>query len=218
MTLLKVENISYRLSNDKIILSDINLNVDTQDFITITGPSGGGKSTLLKIIASLVTPTVGKIYLEEQLQTDYLYTDYRKEVSYCFQQPTLFGETVGDNLRFPFEVRNLPFNQKAAVEKLKAVALPASYLDKKITELSGGEKQRVALIRNILFSPKLLLLDEVTTGLDEDSKKIVHQLIDQLQQTGVTIIQVTHDETEIYQAKKVLWIKGGKLAYEPSRG
>ena len=76
---------------------------------------------------------------------------YRRQVSYCFQQPSLFGTTVADNLRFPFELRDEPFNQQQAVELLWQVDLDESYLNKKIETLSGGEKQRVALIRNLLF-------------------------------------------------------------------
>ncbi len=88
---------------------------------------------------------------------------YRQKVSYCFQQPTLFGETVYDNLLFPFTVRQEAFNQEKVVALLQQVKLPAAYLEKKIAELSGGERQRVALLRNIIFVPDVLLLDEVTT-------------------------------------------------------
>jgi putative ABC transport system ATP-binding protein len=92
------------------------------------------------------------------------------------------------------------------------VALPADYLDKKITTLSGGEKQRVALIRNLLFRPEVLLLDEVTTGLDEESKEIVHQLIARVHQEGTTIVQVTHDQEELAASKQLLHMeKGGVL-------
>lgn len=90
--------------------------------------------------------------------------------------------------------------------------MSADYLDKKITALSGGEKQRVALIRNLLFRPEVLLLDEVTTGLDETSKAIVHQLIAQVQQEGSTILQVTHDQEELAASHKLLQMeKGGIL-------
>ena len=138
---------------------------------------------------------------------------YRQKVSYFFQQPTLFGETVYDNLLFPFTVRQEAFNQEKVVALLQQVKLPAAYLEKKIAELSGGERQRVALLRNIIFVPDVLLLDEVTTGLDEESKQIVNQLLNQLnKEQGVTLVRVTHDTEEIQQAQQVIRIVAGKVA------
>ena len=97
---------------------------------------------------------------------------------------------------------------------LELVALPNDYLNKNITELSGGEKQRVALIRNLMFLPEILLLDEVTTGLDEKNKNIVHDLITAVQKENVTIIQVTHDPEEIKNASKILWLEKGSISDE----
>ncbi|MCT7895369.1 MAG: ATP-binding cassette domain-containing protein, partial [Lactobacillus gasseri] len=102
------------------------------------------------------------------------------------QQPSLFGEKVADNLSFPYEIRKQAVDRERLLQLLHEVSLEADYLDKDITSLSGGEKQRIALIRNLIFLPKVLLLDEVTTGLDEDNKAIVHQLIERVHQQGVT--------------------------------
>ena len=154
----------------------------------------------------------GEIFYKGQNLDSLDLVQYRRQVSYCFQQPTLFDETVKDNLALPFAIRKQDFAEKRVQEALKQVDLPADYLDKKITTLSGGEKQRVALIRNLLFRPELLLLDEVTTGLDEESKQIVHQLIAQVHQEGTTIVQVTHDQEELAASKQLLHMeKGGVL-------
>lgn len=136
---------------------------------------------------------------------------YRRSVSYCFQQPSLFGEKVADNLSFPYEIRKQAVDRERLLQLLHEVSLEADYLDKDITSLSGGEKQRIALIRNLIFLPKVLLLDEVTTGLDEDNKAIVHQLIERVHQQGVTIIQVTHDQDEITTAQNIIRIKKGGI-------
>ncbi|MGO3727814.1 MAG: ABC transporter ATP-binding protein, partial [Enterococcus viikkiensis] len=122
-----------------------------------------------------------------------------------------FGETVLDNLAFPYVIRDKEPDTENMLTHLQLVDLPKEYLTKQITELSGGERQRVALLRNILFLPQVLLLDEVTAGLDEQTKTIIHRLIKQLQQKGCTIIQVTHDESEIKTAEQLLVIKGGRL-------
>lgn len=212
MSILSLTDISYQVEQRQI-LDKVNLEVQAGDFLTLTGPSGGGKSTLLKIIASLISPSEGEIIFEGQNQRDYEITTYRQLVSYCFQQPSLFGQTVADNLQFPFVIRNEASSQVQIEQALTKVNLPTNYLNKNITELSGGEKQRVALLRNTMFLPKILLLDEVTVGLDARSIEIVHQFIKQLwQEAGLTIIQITHNQAELSQAAKVLWLEEGSLS------
>ncbi|MCV3316003.1 ATP-binding cassette domain-containing protein [Pediococcus ethanolidurans] len=209
--ILELHDIGYQVAQSQI-LQNISLSVAAQDYITITGPSGSGKSTLLRIIASLLTATKGEILFKGQNIMEIDPIQYRRKVSYCFQQPTLFGRTVADNLDFPFQIRQaIPDvdKQKAA---LKVVGLPEAYLNKRITELSGGEKQRVAMIRNIMYVPDVLLLDEVTVGLDEENKRIVNNLIEHFHTDHqVTILSITHDESEIKQASRLLTITKGRL-------
>lgn len=211
MAILKLENIAYQ-ANQKQILQNISFEVEESAFLTLIGPSGAGKSTILKLIANLINPNHGKILFngKDIMKIDPL--TYRRNVSYCFQQPSLFGEKVSDNLSFPYEIRNFKVDQERVYQLLRDVNLGAEYLAKDINSLSGGEKQRVALIRNLVFLPKVLLLDEVTTGLDQASKEIVHHLIDQVHRKGVTIVQVTHDQSEIESAQHIIRIeKGGIL-------
>lgn len=208
---IKLDQVSYEVKGKKII-SDLSLEVKRNDFLTITGPSGSGKSTVLKLIADLISPTSGSITFQDKDVNSYDPIQYRRQVSYCFQQPMLFGETVQDNLVFPFQIRKREFNQEKAIKSLASVDLNADFLTKKITELSGGEKQRVALIRNLMFKPQVLLLDEITTGLDNESKQIVHDLIQQVHKNDTTIIQVTHDNDEIQQAEKIIEIAEGKVS------
>ena len=197
--------------NRQAILEDINLSIPEGTFMTITGPSGSGKSTLLRLLATLLTPTTGTILYDGQPQNFLSKPNYRQAVSYCFQQSSLFGETVRDNLAFPFILRALPFDVARATAALASVELSTAMLETPITALSGGEKQRVALIRNLLFLPHVLLLDEVTTGLDADTKDCVHRLIETHHQAGLTVLSVTHDETEIAAAQSLLTIRAGRL-------
>ena len=139
---------------------------------------------------------------------------YRRRVSYCFQQPVLFGQTVRDNMAFPFEINHLPFDQEKVLEALRKMNLGSEFLDKPIKDLSGGEKQRVALVRNLLFEPEVLLLDEVSSGLDDKTKSVLRAFLMEWHQKGVTLIEVTHDQAEIAQAKKLLKIVAGRIVHE----
>ncbi|WPQ68126.1 ABC transporter ATP-binding protein [Weissella paramesenteroides] len=211
MAILGLQKVGFE-TDGKELLKDITLQVQAGDWLTIEGPSGSGKSLLLKLIASLLTPTAGNIYFNGQNQTTFNKVDYRKQISYCFQQPSLFGQTVKDNLLFPFAIRNIAFDEQRAIAALDNVDLPKEFLEKEIKTLSGGQKQRVALIRNLLFPPKVLLLDEITTGLDAQTKDIVNHLLVGYQNEGMTMLSVTHDEREISEADHLIRIVSGRMA------
>ncbi|MFU8908107.1 iron efflux ABC transporter ATP-binding subunit FetA [Proteus sp. DFP240708] len=202
--LLRLDKISYRVDN-KTILDDINFELQPSEFKLITGPSGCGKSTLLKIVASLLSPTKGSILFENK---DYLTLspeEYRQQVSYCTQTPMLFGETVYDNLKFPYFLRKLSVDDKKLAHDLDYFCLPESIMKKGINELSGGEKQRISLIRNLQFMPKILLLDEITSALDEDNKTKVNDVIHQyVKDQNLAVLWVTHDQNEIKHADDVI--------------
>jgi len=217
MALLEMKHLSF-VSDGKVILDDISYSLEEGAFLSITGPSGSGKSTLLKIIATILSRTEGEIRYNGKSLDDYEPTDYRKEVSYTFQTPVLFGKTVRDNLAFPYEIRKKEFDEKKAISYLESVGLPKEYLDKEINTLSGGEKQRVALIRNVLFQPKILLLDEVTSALDEANRQIIWKWLHELRaHSEMTIIMVSHNEEESSLADKSIHIVAGKIAKEEAK-
>lgn len=208
---LSVSNIVFK-PNNQTILNGLSFEVNKGERVIITGPSGGGKSTLLKIIASLINPTDGTVEFEGEnvLEGDIL--SYRQKVSYFFQNATLFDQTVRDNVAFPYKIRDEDFDEAKCVKLLERVKLNESYLDKPIKELSGGEKQRIALVRNLLYLPEVLLLDEVTSSLDAENKEIIYTILDELNtENDITILSVTHDEREISQADRVLTIVNGEL-------
>lgn len=217
MSLLEIKNLSFQAA-DKKILEDIQFTIEEGDFLSITGPSGSGKSTLLKIIATVLSKTSGEILYNGHPIESYEPTEYRKEVSYCFQSPVLFGETVKENLAFPYVIRQVEFDEAKAVDYLKTVGLPEDYLNKPITSLSGGEKQRIALIRNVLFQPKILLLDEVTSALDDENRQIIWKwLHDMRQKTEMTILMISHNEAEAALADKHIHIVAGKMVDKGGR-
>ncbi|MEG0496531.1 MAG: ATP-binding cassette domain-containing protein [Carnobacterium sp.] len=208
--IIKLTQLSFK-ANDILILNDINLSIEEGEFVTITGPSGSGKSTLLKIMASMISQTAGSIDYQGKRLEEYDPIAYRKEVSYCFQTAVLFGKTVQENLSFPYEIRQEAFNSEKAAAYLMKVGLNKTYLTKNINDLSGGEKQRIALVRNLLITPKVLLLDEVTSALDAENQLIVRHLIREMNQTeSITVLWVTHNADEIAESDRVIQIVNGE--------
>ncbi|MEG0749731.1 MAG: ATP-binding cassette domain-containing protein [Carnobacterium sp.] len=208
--IIKLTQLSFK-ANDNLILNDINLSIEEGEFVTITGPSGSGKSTLLKIMASMISQTAGSIDYQGKRLEEYDPIAYRKEVSYCFQTAVLFGKTVQENLSFPYEIRQEAFNSEKAAAYLMKVGLNKTYLTKNINDLSGGEKQRIALVRNLLITPKVLLLDEVTSALDAENQLIVRHLIREMNQTeSITVLWVTHNADEIAESDRVIQIVNGE--------
>ncbi len=212
MTVLDFKNVSY-INNNNIILDNFSVSIEDGDFISIVGPSGSGKSTFLKLCCNLISPSKGNIFFKDKSIFDYNPIALRKSISYVFQTPYLFGNTVIDNILFPYKIRDIePDNVKIA-ELFSMFNLNESDLTKEIKNLSGGEKQRISLIRSILFNPDILLLDEITASLDADNTAIVEKVIETLNKKGVTVLWITHNpEQSRRYANKLLTIENGKLA------
>lgn len=209
--IIRLENVGFK-AEDQEILKNINFNVEEGSIVTITGPSGGGKSTLLKLIGLLISPTSGRIEYQGKNIREYEPTEYRKEVSYFFQNAVLFDNTVRENLAFPAKIRETTFDENRAIRGLEIVQLSNTYLDKPIQELSGGEKQRIALIRNLMYPPKVLLMDEVTSSLDKENREIIISLIRRLnKEEKITVLWITHNQEEIDASDKVITIHNGRL-------
>ena len=217
--LLHLRDIGFR-AGENIILQHVGFSLSPGEFKLITGPSGCGKSTLLKIVASLLSPTEGTLLFEGQDIATLSPENYRQQVSYCVQTPVLFGDTVYDNLIFPWQIRNKTPEPEKFISDLAHFGLAQETLTKSITALSGGEKQRVSLIRNLQFLPKVLLLDEITSALDDVNKRNVNEIIHRyVREQNIAVLWVTHDANEITHADDVITLQphGGKMQ-EANRG
>lgn len=202
--LLQINNVGYQVGTTKI-LNNISFDLRPGEFKLITGPSGCGKSTLLKIIASLLSPNSGEIRFGGEDIATLNPEHYRQQVSYCAQTPALFGDTVYDNLIFPWQIRNQRPDPGAFLADLACFQLPESILAKNINALSGGEKQRISLIRNLQFLPQVLLLDEITSALDESNKRNVNEIINHYaRDKQIGVLWVTHDKDEINHADEII--------------
>lgn len=185
--------------------------VESGSWVTLAGPSGSGKSTILKLIANLVSPTSGVVEFEGRNIQTIDPIDYRRQVSYAAQSAQLFGETVKDNLDFPYLIRKKEIDSDRQAAVLNDFDLSSDFLTHSTLDISGGQRQRVGLARNFIFMPKVVLLDEVTTGLDSDSKKIVRQVIEKENKKGLTVIEVTHEIDDLKEAKQIYTLSNGQI-------
>lgn len=217
--ILQIRDVGFTVG-ENTILKNVNFCLSPGEFKLITGPSGCGKSTLLKIVASLLNSTEGTIIFEGKNIATLSPESYRQQVSYCVQTPTLFGDTVYDNLIFPWQIRSKNPEPDKFIADLARFGLPQDTLTKSINTLSGGEKQRVSLIRNLQFLPKVLLLDEITSALDDANKRNVNDIIHRYaREQNIAVLWVTHDSNEITHADDVITLQpqGGKMQ-EANRG
>lgn len=190
-----------KIYDTKRVLDDIDLTINDGEIFTVMGPSGCGKSTFLKCIIALVRPEKGSIIIDGfdilKTRNDLELLNIRKKFGYLFQDGALFDSlNVWENVSFGLKyLTNIPKEKhfEIAKEKLQLVGLKDIEY-KRINELSGGMKKRVALARAIAHNPKYLLFDEPTTGLDPITSEKIYRLIQETsQKLNVTSIIVTHD-------------------------
>ena len=215
---LKLEKIRVNLQGNEI-LHNINLNVEKGDFISLLGPSGCGKSTLLKSIAGLNDLEEGKIILfGEEIQD---IVPEKRGTVIVFQDLRLFPHlSVEKNISFSMDLKKVPKKQQKEIVKklLKDVQLEG-FENRRIREMSGGQLQRVALARALASNPKILLLDEPFSGLDEKLREEMGKLVKKLQRENkMTMILVTHDKKEALQLsdKIALMLHGDIIQYDTS--
>ena len=194
---------------DKDVLSDINLNIDSGEFVSILGPSGCGKSTLLRLASNLAKPTKGVV--------DYV-SPKDLSIGFVFQNPTLMPwRTVMENITLPLELNKKKFSKEEALIWLSRVGLKdkeKSYPN----ELSGGQMMRVSIARSLINGCNLLLLDEPFAALDEITRrKLEDDLLEIWEKEKFTVLFVTHSVSEaIYLSQRVLVLSSGpgKIVYE----
>lgn len=186
-----------------VAVQDMNLEVKDGEFMILLGPSGCGKTTTLRMIAGLDEPTMGEIYIGEDLVADpekgVFVPPKDRDIAMVFQSYALYPHmTVYDNMAFPLKLRKLP--KKEIDQRVKEVAELlglTELLKRKPRELSGGQRQRVALGRAIIRKPKVFLMDEPLSNLDAKLRVKMRAELKKLQRhLGVTTIYVTHDQVE----------------------
>ena len=198
MAIIKLKNITKRYG-EKSVLKDFSLIVNEGDYISITGASGKGKTTILNIIGMLDEPSSGTVevcgYKNPKTYSRQTTMIRRYELSYLFQNYGLIeDESVLWNLKLALEYKKVKKEEKLKLinKYLKQFEL-SDMLNKKVYQLSGGEQQRIAIIKLILQGSQIILADEPTSGLDKENELIVMKLLKELNEKGITIIMVTHN-------------------------
>lgn len=195
MSVLEVKNISKSYKNKKV-LDNFSLDVKKGETISIIGPSGVGKSTLLRCINGLETLEKGEIIIDNKVNKKKISKQANLEIGLIFQDYNLFPQyTVLQNITLPL-TRILRKSKDEAVSQARIILTKLFLQDKENSypyELSGGEKQRVAIARAIATNPKILCLDEPTSALDPKLVKQIYNIIKNLANQGKAILIVTHD-------------------------
>lgn len=212
--MLELKNV-YVSYNDKSILEDINLTINDGDVVAIIGPSGAGKSTLIRTMNLLVEPTKGSVLFNGVMLTKDNINKMRENIGMVFQQFELFPHlSVLDNMVLaPVKLNKMKKADAVikAKELLNKVNL-ANKIDAFPNSLSGGEKQRVAIVRSLMLDPKMMLFDEPTSALDPEMVKEVLNVIKQLAKNKMTICIVTHEMKFAYEvSNRVLFVDQKKI-------
>ena len=202
---------------EKSVLKDVNLRIEDGEFMVLVGPSGSGKTTMLKMINRLLEPTDGNIYMDDKRIKDYNQRDLRLSTGYVLQQIALFPNlTVAENIAIIPEMKgwNKDKIKQNTAELLEMVGLPADeYAGRLPSMLSGGEQQRVGIVRAIIGEPRILLMDEPFSALDAISRKQLQALTRKLhEEFKITVIFVTHDTDEaLLLADRIAVLESGHI-------
>ena len=205
-------------------LRDVSLTISQGEYVAIMGPSGSGKSTLMNLIGALDVPSRGDLIVKglnlSKQQPDEL-ADFRNHmIGFVFQQFNLLPKTSAlENVKLPlFYSRNNDIGDvnKQAKACLEHVGL-SDRMDHETTQLSGGQQQRVAIARALVNRPSVILADEPTGALDTKTSLEILDLFRELNETGITIIVVTHDQEVADEAKRILLFRDGRIVGDTVR-
>ncbi|GAB6194537.1 ATP-binding cassette domain-containing protein [Desulfocastanea catecholica] len=204
-----------KIYNGQVVLDIEKLDLQHQKIYSLVGPNGCGKSTLLQILALLIKPTAGEVALDGE-RIEWKNRDlrrFRQNVTLVHQAPYLFHRTVKYNLTYGLKIRGIHGEEqhRRVHDALNLIGL-SGFGRRDAWELSGGEQQRVAIARALVLKPKVLLLDEPTSNMDEKSIKAFDDLILTLKVKDVTIIQATHmpDQPERL-GSEIIAMENGRL-------
>ena len=216
---IEIKNLSFSYPNNEEILKNININIPKSKMIAIVGKSGSGKSTLIDLIMGFYQPSKGEILLDGSSLKDFNINSYRHKIGYVPQENLLFNMTIKDNLLWA--------NEKATPEELRDACKLANVdefvedfsdgyhtmVGERGVRLSGGQVQRITLVRAILRNPDLLIMDEATSSLDTYSERLIQKSIEDIAKQ-TTVIVIAHRLSTIVKADYIYVLKNGEIVEE----
>lgn len=215
--MIKLEKVSKKFGLGSIALSDINLSVDKGEFVFLVGPTGSGKTTIFRLIIRELLPSEGSIVIDEwdiiNLPKQKI-PHLRKKIGVVFQDLKLLTDrTVAENVALPLEVIGIkPEEAEKRVEEVLGSVGILPHKDKFPVQLSGGELQRAAIARALVLSPDILLADEPTGNLDEDTSLEIAKILSDINEKGTTVIMATHDSEIVKKlSKRVVTLDKGRI-------
>ncbi len=224
---IKIENLNYSYIEDDgrevPVLKDLSLEIKKGEYVVMLGHNGSGKSTLAKLLSLILTPTSGKIYVEDVDITDENLTDeqilaLRRKVGMVFQNPDnqLVATVVEEDVAFGPENLGVPREEmRRRVDEALAIVGMSEYAHHEPHRLSGGQKQRVAIAGIIAMLPDCMIFDEATAMLDPSGRREVLSTIEQLnREKGITILAITHYMNEAAKADRVIVLDDGQILTE----
>jgi cell division transport system ATP-binding protein len=218
--MIKFNKVSLKYDKDSYAIHDLSLKIDEGEFVFIVGKTGAGKSTLFKLLTRELVPTSGSIKVfKDNIEyiSDKLLPYYRRQLGVIFQDFKLLEDrNAYENVAFAQEVIGAnSFKIRKRVLKILSIVGLRNKASKMPYELSGGEKQKVAIARALINKPKILLADEPTGNLDEVSTNEIMNLLNSINQNGTTVVVITHDMHLVNRMnKRVIKLDEGNLVYD----
>ncbi|MED4202493.1 phosphate ABC transporter ATP-binding protein [Neobacillus mesonae] len=209
---IQFNNVNYSIE-DHPILRNISGAFYDGEITTLVGPSGAGKTTLLKLCNGLLSPKDGDIIINDRSINDYDPVELRRNVGMALQSAPMIDGNVQKNLALPLELQGKRLPDIQAIDLLKDVGLSEDFLRRNSKELSGGQRQKVSIARTLVNRPQILLLDEITSSLDQVSQKEIEELIVKINRKyGVTIVWITHNLKQALNVGTYTWVMmAGKI-------
>ena len=213
MSIIEINDLVFRYTDEDKAVNGVSLNIEKGEFVCILGHNGSGKSTLAKLIVGLLKAQHGTIKINDTEVTEKSIDDLRKYVGIVFQNPDnqFVGVTVKDDIAFGLENRQVPTDEmKELINKYANIVSMGDFLERNPEELSGGEKQRVAIAGVLAMNPEVIIFDEATSMLDPKGVREIIDIINNLKHKK-TVISITHNLNEAKYADRVIVMNKGKV-------
>ena len=218
MAIIEARNIHFRYGDGPEVLTDISLSINKSEFIALLGANGAGKTTFAKLLNALLQPDSGEILVDGENIEGKKTAEMAAWVGYCYQNPDhqIFADTVAKELAFgPTNLGIAPEEVEQRVEEVLELVGMSEYAQEYPFLLSKGLRQKIAVASILAMRPKVMIIDEPTTGMDHRGSQSIMQLINDLNQAGHTLLIITHDLNIVAEfAKRAIVFKEGGVVFD----